>query len=261
MNQQFVENFFGFYFQHSNTVLLLISVLVVMIAAQQTANQGGWIGRTLVICGAAIIVFFFSLLMTGITSTFYLNLAVEFLSALIAAILLDEWISERFYVFVLLVFVPVGIAIILLDFMSGTARDVLLNLSTDLLGSFLIFVLVRGSVEKKSLYQKKDAIRVQREQLEQQRQLDTMLVEDFESEMRMAERRRGQLDTQLDEGHEIWKSGVDYCDTIFEIKCASEKELKAKLRQIKKTVEVIYVERMMQSSQNVLYYYVFGKIK
>lgn len=162
----------------------------------------------------------------GARSDFFLNVSTELIGAIILIGLLGDWVvGERWWFIVM--FGVVIVNFLLIDMVSGTQQDFFLNIGTELLGAFTIFIMIRrewlwgNDREMRRLQQEREAARLQQAMARRKTRAD-----------RLAEDRVRRLREEM----QRWKSPGQAGGIQIKITGTSEADVQEKARQLSRVL-------------------------
>jgi hypothetical protein len=121
--------------------------------------------RYLIFATGAALAFYVSTQTLDVSQAYFINLSTELLGALIAALLLSPLILEDNWLFPVTLFL-ISATILPVDMIPSNFRDYLINLSTELVGAFIIIALI----QQQRLMQLTESKTQQRERIRTEKQ-------------------------------------------------------------------------------------------
>lgn len=225
------------FFQDNPTGLLVISSIVIMSLTLAASARGSLAIRMGYLFAVTFVALNFARIFDDLNSDYFLNLGTEILGALLVLIVLSEFVLQK-----ILFFPVVFTFIIVLNLLITTAdadlQPFLLNLTTELLGAFILVVLLQrrdwlwNSSKRKRATRLKRAEKIKQREIAQRKHAATQAI--------MAD---------VKEQLESYKKTQASWDVGIIVAGKSDAEVKAKLRQLQNIMKIVAVEREGDDSQ------------
>ncbi|MCA9912435.1 MAG: hypothetical protein KC496_03770 [Anaerolineae bacterium] len=127
--------------QNTHTLLLIVGVVVALaLATAVSAARSSGI-RLVFFFGLAGVAYYFSQQLDDVNGSFFLNLSTELLGAVITYVVLGSWITSLRWTFPV-VFILILLTTLPIEFSDSAQQPVFLNLSSEVIGAFLIAILI-----------------------------------------------------------------------------------------------------------------------
>ncbi len=237
----------------SFTILPLIAGALVIMALAVSVSGIKISGiRLLYLLAVALAAFWFSEQLTDINGQFYLSIASELFGAMLVIVLLNEWVSSQRWLFPV-VFVVVLLSTLLINFGGVLFEGFFTNLSAELIGAFVIMVLIE---RREWLWSDPHSVH-------------ELQLQAFENELRgkaqlkyerLLIERRAEISKQLAEEMDGWKTNPEW-DVMVKIAAADPKAVQHKARQLARAFSDVHVTRVETSaSAGVAHCYLLGTL-
>ncbi|MBZ0284118.1 MAG: hypothetical protein K8L97_25495 [Anaerolineae bacterium] len=219
--------------QQMTTLLAIVSSLTILALATAVSSFRSGILRMLFYFGLAAVMFLLATELEGINSEFFLNIGIELLGAVITAILLGSWVTSQRWLFPIIMFISI-LSTLPIEMADDSLKPFFLNLSTQIVGAFLILILIH---KRDWLWDNPKA----KARRERQRMHDEITLNLQSWKEKEIEKLRKEMHTEM----KSWQAMSQQWDIMLKVGGTSQNEVKTKLLQIKpnlKNIKILEVE-------------------
>lgn len=220
--------------QNMPTLLLSVGTFVILVLTLSASRFNDVTMRFAYLFALATAMIIFARELNDINGEYFLNVGTELLGALLVIIVLSDLTASRqlllpvIMLVIMLTTIPVGLVSDPVD------QSFVANLSTELVGAFVIFVLLQ---RRDWLWNNQRERRESRKIL-RAKQLHRMKTRKV-AEIRVRE--KALLERAIAADLKQWHFGDEACDCGMRITAWTMDELKQKVRWLKKRVEIIHI--------------------
>lgn len=219
--------------QQMSTLLAIVSSLTILALATAVSSFRSGILRMMFYFGLAAGMFLLANELESTNSEFFLNIGIELLGAVITAVLLGSWVTSQRWLFPIVLFISI-LSTFPIEMADEHLKPFFLNLSAQIVGAFLILILVR---KRDWLWDNPKA----KARRERQRMRDDFTLNTQSWKEAELDKLRKEMHAEM----EAWRAMSEQWDIMLKVGGADQSEVKAKLLQIKpslKNIKILTVE-------------------
>ncbi|MCB9452098.1 MAG: hypothetical protein H6672_11710 [Anaerolineaceae bacterium] len=220
--------------QHTSTLLLIVGVVVALALTTAVSSLRSGLIRLLFFFGLASVTYYFSQQLDDVNGSFFLNISTELLGAVLTYIVLGSWVTSMRWTFPV-IFVLILLSTFPIEFADPTQQPVFLNLSSELIGAFLLTILIhnRGWLWNLSGQNRPS----KRQQAKRQKQYALAL----ERRKTLA---RQDMQDKLQAEMADWRMNRENWNVAIKIESMDSEEAKASIRHLQKIMPGLQVTKI-----------------
>lgn len=224
--------------QNMTSLVLIVGSIAIMGMSIAVSGIGSGILRFAFLIATMSALFALYNEFQDINGDFFLNLATEILGTMIIIILLNDFIVQNRSTFPI-VAVVVILMTLPIEAANETVQPILLNISTEVLGAFLVLILLQRRDWLWNKSHKKREYRIERAREKYKAKIETLKKEEKDALL-------NEVRNQLAQ----WKNQQDQCDIGMLLAGTSELDIKRKLRQLKQYMKIVAITEAYRAPDN-----------
>ena len=226
--------------QEYTTLLLIIGTVTIMSLTIAVSGIGSLLWRMLFLFGITCAVLSLYIELDDINGDFFLNLGTELLGTMIILIILNDTIVQTRMAFPLVALLVI-FSTIPIESSNETMQPLLLNISAEILGAFLIMVLLQRRDWLWNNRRKKRQDRIQRTRKRYQQKVEKLKQSEKQTLL-------NEVQQHLSE----WRQAQDSWDIGMMIAGKNEADIKRKLKQLHTIMDIVTVKQTFKDQENAL---------